>query len=254
MNIVGEAELTFVVGSTTALQTFKVFPNCEHDGIIGIDLIELIGPATIDTKNRRLKLDGTWVPFKGTNRAVKPKVAALETVKAPPRAMVVLQGKSAIPAEFGGELIFEQDNDKVLDYFCPRILVTASDSVPIRVLNPSETSITIYQGTTLGHCEVATGVHMPTESVCVVEDNIERNEALRGHSFDMSTLDWEEQEELKALLVKYEHLFAKSDHEISGKPAMSHKIELSDNTLFRHRAYRVPQAQRGHLTSNSMKC
>ena len=100
--IVGEVMLSVGVGSNPWIDhTFKVFPNCKHDGILGIDLIEKFGPTLIDIRNRRVKIGHEWYRFRSSNGQIKLKVAVLETTNVPARTMVVLEGTLSITVQEG---------------------------------------------------------------------------------------------------------------------------------------------------------
>ena len=138
-------------------------------------------------------------------------------------------------------MLFEQSTQRVTDYFCSKLLVTAVESNPIRVLNPTETS-------TLGECGLVKEVKAPVASVYSDANAEGALDLFNDLSFDYSTLTWDEQSKLKDLLTKYKHIFASNDSQITGTPVMAHKIVLNNTTSFRHKAYRFPIRKESNLT------
>ena len=92
-----------------------------------------------------------------------------------------------------------------------RAVVTPGVSVPVRVMNPTDQSVTLYKGTRIAHLievEEVDDDSMLISSVQCNRDISSELEAALWTLAEQASLESEEQERLFILLVEYADVFA----------------------------------------------
>lgn len=230
-------------------------------GILGINFMEQ-EKVVLDIPRQRAFIGNKSVRvFDNKGKPMCSKVVASRTVHIPPGREVILPGKVCNPRS--SKLNFVSLEPAFCTFrktgaLVARIAVDMSaPSVPVRVFNPCDESVTIHKHSTMGILnpideikyfksdkEVAHSVFHESE----VQHEPELVNNVPDHLIDLYTrsiegLDNDEQSRLRALLIEYSDVFAKDSNDIGHTDVVKHHIDTGDEPPVRQRPRRLPQTQ-----------
>ena len=115
------------------------------------------------------------------------------------------------------------------------------DEIPIRVANPTSSSVTLYPGMPLGEFHPLLG--RQGEQYCATLSSSDHAPSTSSHlpSFDFSStsLTSSEQSQAISLLKEYANIFSSSPDDYGRTDLVQHTIPTNDSTPVRQRAYRA---------------
>ena len=243
-------------GDCTEVQHEVWVADIEIEGILGYDFLRKYD-CTLEVGKGEMKFQEK----SAKSQASCCRVIADMTVSIPPRTEILLPGRIVNGI---GEAMMEptarfaqQHNDMMV----AKVLVdTRNEQVPVRILNLSDQPARLYKGTNIATCE-------PVDEV-IIED---KNEKLRTavvqthngtaverqtekatvpeHLEDLFTrcskhLDDEQREQLSALLLRRQDVFASSPEDMGKTEVYKHKINTGGAKPIRQPARRLPIHQR----------
>ena len=156
----------------------------------------------------------------------------------------MINTKLGIPMPPGKDVVFQQDLTKGAPYISPSSIHKSGCNMQVRVVNPCNTPLTVYQNERLGYIE-------PVEKVSVFNNEktqpADLPDRLKDLNLESTTLSQMQQKDLKSLLTKWKHLFALSDAELPGTNVVEHEIHVTCDNPIKQQQYRVPVTHRQEL-------
>ena len=250
LQVCGSAVLSLSVCGLTIDQNFIVADALTSQGILGMDFLES-NHCILDLAEGKLSAGGQSIPLDphcvGKQVSAYTEITAEETFTIAPVSEMEIMGN--VNMDCTGTWLVEDRVSKKPPILVARAVVSPQKGrFPIRVLNLTSESITVYKGT-----RSATG-----ESV---ERNIEAINTL-GESSSCSSLQQDDQSIVKqlmeampanltehqhsqvhALLVQYAHIFASNSNDLGRTNILTHRIEITGVPV-RQGIRRVPQPQK----------
>lgn len=123
-----------------------------------------------------------------------------------------------------------------------KTLVRRQDTIPLRIMNISDDSKTIYPGTVVGK------LHAVDEVLSLVSEgnrDLDVDRELPAHLQELfisstSHIDKDDVMRAKALLLKYAALFSETDEDVGRTAKVRHKIETGVNAPIKQAPSRLP--------------
>ena len=245
LKVLGKVLIHFMLNDTE-LHHEMIVADITLDGILGLDFL-VKHRAIINMRTQNLCVDGLQHPIQLEGSAEKYKVAVIHRVVIPPRAELLVEGKvcadpdGGLPSKAG----LVEPSDKFLKSdtgILARALVRRQDTVPLRIMNLSDSSKTIYPGTVVGEfSQVEEIVSLVPEPDISSQPNIEMPAHLT-ELYDKCTRGLDEDRKLKAkhLLIKYAALFSLTDEDVGRTANVRHKIETGTHAPVKQAPRRLP--------------
>ena len=125
--------------------------------------------------------------------------------------------------------------------------------VPLRLLNSREEPITIPNGTIIAQMELLHGDDSATPVTAIQERASDVPDGRRRILWEMvekseNRLCGEEREQLFALLLEYDHLFATEPEDFGRTGKLKHKIDTGESRPIRQQVRRIPSFRREEAT------
>ncbi|XP_056006949.1 uncharacterized protein LOC130050723 [Ostrea edulis] len=230
LKVLGKVAVDFNLDGT-ALQHEMIIADITVDGILGLDFL-VRHKAVIDMCLHQISISGTEHPIKLEGSASSYKVAIVHRVTVPPRSELMVEGQictgsdGGLPTQAG--LIEPSENfQKSGSCFLAKTLVRRQNTVPLRIMNISEDSKTIYPGTVVGKLSAIDEVLnlVPGE-----HQGLDENNDMPSYLQDLYTnstkhMDNDDRVKAKTLLLKYASLFSTTDEDVGRTAKVRHKIE-----------------------------
>ena len=137
------------------------------------------------------------------------------------------------------EVIFEPSKSFMSKYIVPvstNVSIPTDSTIPIRMVNLSDSDIVIKENTKLG---TASNIDMIVKHI-----NNETPKKLPFFSFEKSKINSEEKNDLYNLLKKYKTVFAQSEYDLGRTNVLKHTIPLESNVPIKQHPYRMEYANR----------
>ena len=226
--------------------------DIEADGLLGIDFFKE-HDCELRYKEKILSIAEISVPFREERGSqVSCRVTAAKTVVVPPLSEVILEGyvvgRSNRPMNAVVESVSSFGRETGL--LVGKALVdTATGSVPLRILNPREEPVEVFQGTDIALAQPILRV----ESVCE-ESDVEQvvNQVSGGHSsgsahvetefqgpfqedlqglMDRSTaeLNADQARQVRQLIWENASVFSSGTNDLGRTDVLKHRIDTGDN-------------------------
>jgi hypothetical protein len=184
-------------------------------------------------------------PQEGTEIHQAVSIACVGTIHIPPHSEIMLEGKAQQPVS--GTWLVEALSTKS-NVIAARSIVQVNnpESIPIRVLNPSLETVTLYKGSRIAKMEsaeecIAVAPVQPGESAH--QEDV--TEALRELvSQCQHTLSPGQQQQLHTLLEDFSDIFALTPSDLGKTTKVKHRICTEASPPIRQPVRRVPVGQR----------
>ena len=267
----GYVTVTLKVGNKT-IKNQHIFvveqPPCEV--LLGLDLLEKIGPFLLDFKGRALHLytrkprAAAHIMKLGDQEEYEEwPVTAPETFTIPPRHEQMICANCEAPEEI--DLVFEPKRklETTKQMGCASALVRNKDNtVPVKFMNPNLNPIVIYKGTTIGKtmvlkvpieqgpkCSIQRTKITPrkTKKCTVLQASVAKKKGeglLPGLDLSKSNLNEGEKEEFRSLLKEFEDVFAEDNTDLGCLNGVVHKIDTKGQGPISYRPFRTPMAEK----------
>lgn len=253
LNVVGIAEMTLVFGGVPIVHEVLVV-DIPLDAILGQDIL-LPYQCKLDLSGLTLKLKGTtlscWVP--GDN-AITCRVVIKEEVSIPSWSEKMVP-VDIINAGFLAAFGFVQPSPEVIVnkeiLMVAGVVSTRSEVVHVRIVNFSDSDVTLHPKQNLGWCESfyeQTSPHTTAEAAALrVLNNasMELTECLKKLVEDRPPeMTEDEKEKWAELLRHYQNIFAQSKADLGRTSVIKHRINTGAALPIRKPARRLPLGKR----------
>ena len=233
--------------------------DIEVDGILGMDFLGTHQCELLRTKNGyALSLSGTRVPCHSSRDGLAClRIALCETVVLPPRS------ESIVTAHFvDGEATEELGVIEATGQFQERhnLMMARSlvhlnwNQVPLRLLNPTDSTKTVYKDSIAATCEPAQCIDEDNRLGvnCVKPQAVDSEaslETIPDHLTDVYTrsckeLDEKQQRDVSSLLKEFSDVFSSSPEDIGRTNIVTHRINTGDSLPIKQQARRLPLHKR----------
>ena len=234
---------------------FLVVDSLKVESLIGIDFLEKHG-CVVNLEEGVLQLKGISIPLQNTRNSYKSRVAPaslslVETVTIPPYSELETMASAAMAGADGVWLV------SGLDLSLPVLIAAAVVScaqgreIPIRMINPSASGVTIYKGTRVAMAEEME--EWMLASITEAESAPNKNSTVTAQKQQIlwqmveqceEDLSTEQKEQLYHLLLAYADIFADGSDELGRTNCVKHVINTGDHPPIRQPYRRIP-ASRG---------
>ena len=238
---------------------FVVVDSLAVEAIIGLDFLESQG-CVVDLPNKVLQVKGLLVPLERSqsmddSQQISADVAVVETLFIPPFSEIQTMALCNPVIDHRTWLIEGSRAD--LPILIAGALVTSTPTgqggyVPILIVNPLPTDVTIYEGTRVAKASpvesmmVAPVGEVPSRWSPTVPQVSSQKNIMLQKMVERSTSDLtaDEKEELYRLLLEYADVFAESSVELGRTSLIKHSIDTGNEHPIRQPCRRVPPARR----------
>ena len=243
LKVLGRAKIQLNIGASLVTTSVIITDNLTSDGILGMDFLQ-DNSCTIDIPRKKLILAGGTVFPLCQKASPTYDVRLAETTIIPPRCEIEVVGKSELPPY--GLWLLEGHQLKSQSVVIARAILETCTSIPVRVLNASDQSITFRQGTTIGELhrieEWQIGaLSSPAENrTCPID----KANVLHQLAQSPTSISDEQRGRLFALLQQYADVFACPGQKLGQTSKVQHAIHTSSSLPIRQHPRRTPPAQR----------
>ncbi len=247
--------------------------DIEEEGILGWDFLTAYG-CVIDAANKKLIIGKQPTPLSSnqvqpeTELPKKPSVCRVrvkETVIIPPSSETIIPAQLSDTLETSEGLILPKPQfvDKFEVLVASSVVNTRNETVPLRLLNPSPNSITLYKGTVAAFCEVGEVVNQQTPMACNAVQKSANEEATNPSKALNATTDKanedipdflqdciaracenveceKQKQQIRQLFKDYSTLFAESSFDLGRTNIVEHTIDVGDARPIRQPPRRKP--------------
>ena len=237
LKVLGRAKIQLNIGASLVTTSVIITDNLTSDGILGMDFLQ-DNSCTIDIPRKKLILAGGTVFPLCQKASPTYDVRLAETTIIPPRCEIEVVGKSELPPY--GLWLLEGHHLKSQSVVIARAILETCTSIPVRVLNASDQSITFRQGTTIGELhrieEWQIGaLSSPAENRTCLTD---KANILHQLAQSPTSISDEQRGRLFALLQQYADVFACPGQKLGQTSKVQHAIHTSSS--LRHVPHQVP--------------
>lgn len=252
LDIVGTCKLRISLGGVDVMHSVLVAGDITQDCLLGVDFLSA-NKFKIDFEHHRLEVKGNTVALSGNSSENKPmvcRVSLAQTVTVPGEHEMVMQAKltnqegavgvaGIVEASPG----FAQKHSMLL----ARVLAEPGPGnlIPVRVINPSPTPVTLYQNTHLG-----TFTEVDRNPVCSAEEPETRRglgTASSLFNLDNTDLTPPEKTQVADLLEKFKEIFSSEPNDLGRTSKVQHRIKTGDAVPVKQAARRVPGHQKEEI-------
>lgn len=211
-------------------------------GIVGLDFMTEY-ECSIDLKQKCLVMDGKRIRCDMKGKMGCYRVSLVETVSIPPRHEMLTCGQiNDYCHDIKGTGIIEPSDTfhKVDNAVVGRILATANENVPVRLMNPSNEVMVIYKGTVVGQFEQV------KENADKVALEVKKNSSLPEQLEELVkkasvNLKEGQVERVRQTLKEYQDVFALTDEQLGKTEIVKHLINTGNAKPIKERLWHVPQ-------------
>ena len=264
MPVIGSTHIPFEIAGEKYPFQALVIESLTYDVILGRDFLEFY-KAKIDLEDHKLFLHNDPL---APNSSVEAAEATEETVCGihaqssfivPPNSEVLVPGDLALPhSEHDVGIVVprvELTERYQIAGACELVRVSATNSVPIRLLNPTTQPVRIYRRTRLGQFSLVPS-DIATFELLQAEQEAEKDKEVPtavdtdpSSPLDINTegLTDDQQGRLRALLTEYDDIFAYSPDQLGRSSVVKHTIDTGVNPPIRLRSYRTTPANKEEI-------
>ena len=254
IEIKGRAYLTFGIGRheyTHLFQIVSTLHNATQQCIIGMDLLQKIGPFTLDTQKGKIHFPNNTIKLQGEKSKQSEIVKLSKTVKIQPRTAIVtfVQVKFDSPEP----LLFELTDHNRLPYGLTAFNTLAyseDKQMPVCLVNSTEAPITVFKKKKIGIASVPEPMSMANATTCENGSNASSPnkdqiaKTINDISLENTDLTFQQKAKLKQLLIENQDIFALSDIDLGRTHLLEHRIDTKDHPPISQKPYPVPHALR----------
>ena len=207
--------------------------------------------GTIDVPQRRLVLwhaPNTSVSiyaFPSTNREPNLYAALSETVTIPPYSeLETLSQVDSFSHSMSTWLIEDNlSSYKRINATVARAIVTPSSSIVVRLINPTNSSVTVHKGTHIASITALSneGILMASQvsNIPSISDN--KKQLLHKIAYDLPHLSTAEKEKFYTLLISFADVFPDNEDDLGHTEMVKHHIDTGSATPIRQPVRQVPK-------------
>ena len=170
------------------------------------------------------------------------RVVVLNKVEIPAMSEMIIEGKVLDGGTAKNNLCIvepKEGNFEGREMLVARSLVYGKDKTPVRIMNITNKTKTLYPETNIATLSHVSSVQTVNEVV------IPENEKVPGHLKDLyertiTDMNFEQQVQVAKLLKKYSDVFSESDNDIGRTGIIKHRIPTGDAHPIKQRPRRVP--------------
>ena len=243
--IKGVVKASFRVAGTAVEHTAYVLPGSPFNVILGVDLLNAFGNISIDYSSGRAVINGRAETLHAERRKLQCLVKTTGPICLPPHS------ESRVPAKLTQPLTTPVLIDPLprsetrTPILVARIITTPQDNtVPLRLINPSEAPKHIPPNTPLAQAEDFECIDPPPLAAPLPPE-------LQKPFLNMFTwpenLSQEQLTQLQDLILTFHSVFSKHDLDLGCLDTLPQRIELTGPMPPPARPYRVPQSQEAAL-------
>ena len=251
INVYGHADITIRLGKTDYVHQVIVC-DISPDGILGQDfLLEHVKKIDYEKYILHTKTDqiSCWL---GGNSSMICRVIAEEKTSIPANSSAWVAVKIPNQEHLKTKTAFiESVNPKSPAQLLPGVIQTDTKELrALNIVNCSEETVTVYKNTTLGTCTSIKENENTQATVCNVQAVLEQPSTAKlpeylSDLFHRSSinLNENEQNQLKALLIKYQSVFAQSSDDLGFTDRVEHHINTMDAEPIKEPMRRLPMVK-----------
>ena len=146
--------------------------------------------------------------------------------------------------------ILEERNMQNEGIMVSRAVVTSGESVPVRVMNPTNQPVTLYKGTRIAELTEIEEIDDSSTRVASVQQGTVSSELEEGLWMlaEQASIESGEQESLFALLLEHADVFALCNDELGRTNVLQHQIHTGDSLPIRQQFRRVCPQKRQEIS------
>ncbi len=219
------------LGGNNVCVPFVIVKGLPYDVILGAEFADRHG-VIVDCKHHRLRLSRGSVPLQRETRSVVFGAVLREAVEVPARHEALFP--AWLDGDFEGEGFieghsgFEQSSSLLVARVAVRV---AEGCVPVRVVNTTQSNITIPKGTSIGVFTETVDRKVPVKETVV--DPLEK--CKMG---DNMTED--QRQRLQMMLAAYTEVFSQGPHDLGRTNRVYHEINTADHRPIKQAPRRLP--------------
>ena len=250
--IAANGEEVFTMGAAEFTLSFNgklfhlpaIVANINTEVVLGLDFMQKFS-CTLNFNECTLNTEGSEINCFMRGKMGCFRIAAAETVSIPSNNEIVIPGSisnKGICLEKLGVIEPKEDLIEKKGVLSGRVLAKASERVPVRLMNPTDSPIVIKKGTILGTFEPVDEVKEDTKSSHSVGKNKNLPEQLQI-LLDKSSkrLDRAQKGKLKETLRDYQDVFALNEEDMGFTDTVEHQINTDGSRPIKQRMRRLPQ-------------
>ncbi len=248
MSVSGVFTSGLVLGGLNVEGSLMVAPIGDLNGVLGLDFLEKLG-AVLDLAQGVLQIDDYTITMHKTqnSKSLYCRICVEEMVTIPANSEMSVVGKVPLDWEQScsvGILEPVESLPSSHGLLLARAVVCPSrGSVPLRLLNLNEDSVTIKAGCAVATLSPTAGVSSLDQQEETCHDELPEylQPLVEGCRENLSA---SESEKLVEFLRQYVDLFSRPDGQVGVTNLIQHQIDTGDNRPIKQRAWRLPFARR----------
>ena len=253
----GKTELELGIGKQKLKHTVLI-ADIENEGILGMDFLKAYQCDLVLTR-QIMKINGEEILCFANSRNVQPtccRVAVLEPTEILPESEMIVSGYTKGIIDKSGTGLIEAypdfSNSKGL-LVAKALVCPTTGTVPVRIANPFAQSYKLYKNTIVATYEPIEPELLVSVNTTQFKDSSTetcRDKELPEHMKELYSessklLNFEEQSQLKNLLINYQNQFSKDSHDLGRCTLLEHHIDIVPGTRpIKQQPYRLPLAKR----------
>ena len=228
-----------------------VIANINVDGIVGLDFMRAHS-AAIDIERNIITVQGQEINVQIAGQIGCYRVVVSETVTLPPRTESIVNGQveNSAPDSFKVGLVEPTDDyRKTEKALVGRALVSNDKTIPLRLMNISAESQTLYGGTVIA--KVSPVDDIPSAESTLIEQQSQESSHVQvssdvpDHLINLyetciTDLSASQIQKVQKLLNRYADIFSKHDADYGRTSLIKHQIEIENAKPFKEPPRRVP--------------
>ena len=248
----GKAKVQFQIGPISLNEYAVVLDNSVTPCVIGVDILQQLGPIQLDYVKRHVILGNSKIPL-ATESTFCSRLSVTQTIEIPPCSAAHVSAKLDINPTVKTALF--EPNERFAGYPLKAFDTVAhieNGTFPVLIHNHSNSPVKLYEDSTLGH--VGPILQKPPQTQSTADERQNKDtDVTQLFSWENCKLTPPQMEKLHQLIRKFKNVFAKHDYDLGHLKTIEHRIETGDNPPVKQRPYRVPQILkedlRNHLTN-----
>jgi hypothetical protein len=240
IHIRGRCEMNVQIAGQVYVHSMLVVQQLSQKCLLGADFLRKHKLDVLMSKQVMRLPTGREIPIACVNTPMVSAVALGENIIVPGESEVIIRGVFKEPPVTGAMGLLEPGGNlaKRHGVIAARSVAFASDSIPVRLMNPGSEPMTLYKGTILG-----------TFEPCVVEERLEQpavaaattdNGSAGSNLFDLRTMSPCDRYLLSPLLDEFSDVFSRGPDDLGRTNMVYHKILTRDAVPIRQPPRRIP--------------
>ena len=230
------------IGGVTSLVKVIV-ADIDMDAIIGLDFLQA-NECQIDVTRHALRIKGQECQLKLAGKLGCHRVTVSEKVEIPARTEMIIEGKVDVPIIRKKDLGIIEPTSKAYEMgigLVAKSLVHTDSKVPLRVINLSDETESLYPGTHIANLSFVSSVYEKQTKHRLNSKSLK----IPSHLIDLyerSTTELSPQqcEEVAKLLIKHKSTFSESDDDLGRTGIIRHKIPTGSAQPIKQPLRRLP--------------